>query len=95
MALKSQPVAIACQIAEGKAWVVLVIVFFDEQEAGGESVANFLAPRDALGRGETLVDEIESSEQQERLVRLLVWSAFLKRRGADIEVVEAFDGGGE
>ncbi len=28
-------------------------------------------------------------------MRLLVGSAFLKRRDADVEVVEAFDGGGE
>lgn len=34
-------------------------------------------------------------EEQERFVRFLVRSAFVKRRGADIEVVEAFDGGGE
>jgi hypothetical protein len=28
-------------------------------------------------------------------VRLLVWSAFRNGRGADVEVVEAFDGGVE
>jgi hypothetical protein len=70
-------------------------VFFDEQEAGGEAVAEFLTPRNALGSGEALVDEIEGGEQKERLVGLLVRSAFGKWRGADAEVVETFDGGGE
>ena len=70
-------------------------MFPNEQEAGGETVAEFLAPRDALGSGQALIDEIEGGEQQQGLVRSLVRRAFLKGRDADIEVVEAFDGGGE
>ena len=61
--------------------------------AGGESVAECLAPRDVLVSGEALVDEIECGEQEQRLVRSLVGRAFGERRGADIEVVETFDGG--
>ena len=38
------------------------------------------------------VDEIERGEEQQRLVRLLVGSAFLERSDADVEIVEAFDG---
>ena len=73
----------------------VVIVCFDQKNADCKSVADFAAPRDALGSGESLVDEIEGGEQQQGLVRSLVRRAFLKGRDADIEVVEAFDGGGE
>jgi hypothetical protein len=71
---------------------VLVVVFPDEEEAGGEAVAEFLAPRDAVGRSESLVDEVERGEQEERLVRTLVRAALLHRRGARVEVVKPVDG---
>ena len=93
--LEGLPEAIACQIPEWQIGVVLVVVFLDEQEAGGEAVAEFLAPWDVLGSCEAFVDEVEGGEQQQGLVGLLVRSAFLKRRDADIEIVESFDGGGE
>ena len=76
IALEDLPESVARQIAEGQVGVVLVVVFSDEQEAGGEAVAEFLTPRNALGSGEALVDEIEGGEQEERLVGLLVRSAF-------------------
>ena len=95
VAFKGLPETVACQIAEGQIGVVLVVVFLDEQEAGSEAVAELLAPRNPLGSGEALVDEIEGGEQEERLVGLLVGRAFGKRRDADVEVVETFDGGGE
>ena len=93
--LEGLPESIAGQIAERQIRVVLVVVFFDQKEAGGEAVADFLAPWDALGSGEAVVDEIEGGEQQKGLVGLLVRSAFLDESGADIQVVETFDSCGE
>jgi hypothetical protein len=55
------------------------------KESGGEAVAEFLAPWDALGSGQPLVDQIEGGEEEQRLVRSLVWLPFLHRRGADAE----------
>ena len=63
VAFEGLPESVARQIAEGQVGVVLVVVFSDEQEAGGESVAEFLAPRNAIGSGEALVDEIKGGEQ--------------------------------
>jgi hypothetical protein len=60
---EGQPEAITRQITEGQIRVVLVVVLLDEQEAGGEAVAEFLTPRNALGRGEPLVNEVEGGEQ--------------------------------
>jgi hypothetical protein len=42
--------------------------------------------------GEAFVEEVEDREQEQRLVGPFVRRAFLHRRGADIQVVEAFDG---
>jgi len=67
----------------------------DKEEAGGKAIAEFLTPWNVLGRGEALINKVEGGEQQQGLVWLLVRSSFLKRRNADIEIVEAFDGGGE
>jgi hypothetical protein len=72
---------------------VLVVEFADEKEARGEAVAEILTPRDALGRGESFVDEVESGEQEQRLVRTLVRTPLLHRCGAGMEVVEPFNGG--
>lgn len=69
---------------------VLVVVFPDQQEAGGKAVAERLGPWDVPGSGESLVDEVEYGEQQ-RFVRSLVRTSFLYRRGADVEVVEPFN----
>jgi hypothetical protein len=55
--------------------------------------AEILAPWNPLGSGKTFVDEIEGGEQEQGFVGLLVRSARLHRRDADLEVVEAFDGG--
>ena len=95
VALEYLPETVTCQIAEGQVRVVLVVVFFDEQESGEEAVAELLTPRNPLGSGQALVDEIEGGEEEQGLVRFLVRSPLLHRRGADAEVVEAFDGGGE
>ena len=67
-------------------------MFSNELEAGGESIAEFLTPWDAIGSGQAFVDQIEDHEEQQRLVRFLMRRAFLQRRGADVERVEAFDG---
>jgi len=93
--LKSLPESIARQKTEWEIGVVLVVVLADEEESSGEAVADFLAPWDALGTCKAFVNEIESGEQQQRLVWLLVWRAFFKGRDADVEVVETFDCGGE
>jgi len=92
---KGCPKPVAGEIAEGKVRVVLVVVLADEIEAGGEAVADSLAPRDVVGRGEPLVDEIEGGHEQQRLVRLFVRRAFLNRSGSDVQVVETFNGGGK
>lgn len=86
------PEALGLEIVE---WVfrrVLVVVFFDQKEAGSEAVAKFLTPRNPFGRGLAFVDEIQSGEQQQWLVRSLMRTPLLHRRGADVEVVEAVDG---
>ncbi len=93
--LEGLPESIARQIAEGQIGVVLVVVLSDQQEPGREAVAQGLAPRDMLGSGEPFVDQIEDGEQKQRLVRSLMRTPLLHRRGADVEVVEAFDGGGK
>ena len=89
------PKPVACEIAEGKVRVVLVVVIADEIEAGGEPVADCLAPWDMVGRGETLVDQIEGGHEQQWFVRLFMRRAFLDRSGSDVQVVETFDGGGK
>ena len=89
------PKPVAGEIAEGKVRVVLVVVLADDIEAGGEPVADGLAPRDVVGRGEPLVDEIEGGHEQQRFVRLFVRRAFLNRSGSDVQVVETFNGGGK
>ena len=45
-------------------------------------------------RGEAFVDEIERGPEQERLVWPVMRSPLRHRRGADLEIVEGFDGGG-
>ena len=67
----------------------------DEIEAGGEAIADGLAPRDVVWRGEPLVDQIEGGHEQQRLVRLFLRRAFLNRSGSDVQVVKTFDGGGK
>ncbi len=92
---KGCPKPVAGEIAEGKVRVVLVVVLADEIEAGGEPVANGLTPRDVIGRGEPLIDEIKGRHEQQRLVRLFVRRTLLNRSGSDVQVVETFNGGGE
>lgn len=57
-------------------------MFLKEQEAGGETIAEFLAPRDARGGREAIVDEIEGSQQKQQLVRPLVSSTLFQWRDA-------------
>ncbi len=88
------PESLGLQVVERVVRRVFVVVFPDDIETNSEAVADFLAPRDALGSGQTLVDEIECDKEQQGLVRSLV---ALPRHAddADIQVVEAFDSGGE
>ena len=86
------PETVSCQIAEGKIRVVLVVVFADEEKAGGKSVAELLAPRDSVGYGKPCVDQIEGGKEQQGLVWAFVWDSLLQWRGSDIEFVKAFDG---
>ena len=66
------PKPVSGEMAEGKIRIILVIVLADEIESGGESVAEFLTPRDVIGRGETFVDKIKGGHEQQRFVRLFV-----------------------
>lgn len=88
------PETLGLQIVERIVRRIFIVVFPDEIEAGCEAVTEFLAPRDSLGSGQPLVDEIEGGEQQQGLVRPLV-PLPTHADDADMEVVEAFDGGGE
>lgn len=88
------PETVFPQIQEGIFRSVFVIVFADEEETGGEAVAELLTPGYVFGCREAFVDQIEDREQQERFVR---WLVALARHAddADVEVVETFDGGVE
>ena len=93
--LQRFPEPVAGEVTEGQVGVVLVVVFPDDQETGGEPVAEFLAPRNAVRCGQSLVDQVKRRHQQQRFVRLFVRRSLLGRRGADVQVVESFNGGGE
>ena len=67
-------------------------MFPDEIETPAKSIPEFLAPWDMIRSGQSGVYEIESGEQQQRLVRPLVGVSLLHGSDADVEVVEAFDG---
>ncbi len=74
-----------------------VVVLADFEKAVGEAVEvsdghRHAATWDAVRSGLAFIDEIESGEQQQGLVRSLMWRAFLHRGDAGVEVVEAFDG---
>lgn len=56
-------------------------MFFDQQEAGGEAISEFLAPWNALGCGEALIDEIEDGKQEQWLVLFLLRGAVAVARG--------------
>lgn len=56
------PEALGLQVEEGVFRRVLVVVLADEQETGGETVAQVLAPRDAFRRGLAFIDEIERGQ---------------------------------
>ena len=66
-------------------------MFADGKEAGGEAVAQCLAPGDAVGAGISFLDKIQGGEG-ERFVGAFVRRAFLDRGGARVEVVKPFDG---
>ena len=71
---------------------VLVVVFADLEKPMGEAVAQILAPRDAVWRGFSFINEIERGEKQQRFVRSLMRRTLFDRCDAGMEVVEAFDG---
>lgn len=66
------PESIAGEVAEWQFGIVLIVVLADEEEAGGEAVAEFLAPRDVVRSGQAFIEEIQRGEEQERLVGPLV-----------------------
>ena len=90
-----RPNSIAGEITEWQIGVVLIVVLLDELEPGGEPVANFLAPWDAVRSRKALVDEIESRQEKQRFVRAFVGCAFQHRSGSDIQVIESFNGFGD
>lgn len=93
--LQRLPEPVAGEVAEGQVGVVLVVVFLDDQETGGEPVADFLAPGNVIRRGQALVDQVKRRHQQQRFVGLFVRRTLLNRRGANVQVVKSFDGGSE
>ena len=86
------PETVAGEVAEWQLGVVLVVVFADLEEAGGETISQRLAPRDAVRRGEAFIDQIEGGEQQQRFVRPFV-PLSTDTDDTHVEGVEAFDGG--
>lgn len=86
------PKTLGLQVEEGIFRRVLVVVFADEQEAGGKAVAEFAGPRNALGSRKAFVDQIQRGQQQQRLVRpLMRRTPIHHRRRADVEVVKPFN----
>ena len=71
---------------------VLVVVFADLEKSIGEAVTQILAPRDAVWRGFSFINEIERGEKQQRFVRSLMRRTLFDRCDTGMEVVEAFDG---
>ena len=61
---------------------VLVVVFPNANKARGESVAQFLAPRNAFGRGESFINEIKRRKNEQRLMRTLMRTPLRQRCGA-------------
>ena len=95
VSLERLPEAVPGEVAEWEVGIALVVVLPGDLEARLEAVAQLLAPRDVIGGGEPFVDQIEHREQEQRLVGPFVRRAFLHGRGADVQVVESFDGRGE
>ena len=79
-------------LAEGEAVGGAGVVFADLEKSIGEAVAQILAPRDAVWRGFSFINEIERGEKQQRFVRSLMRRTLFDRCDAGMEVVEAFDG---
>jgi hypothetical protein len=90
--LGRQPEAILAQVEERILRAVLIIMFPGDFEPCRESVPQFLAPRDPVGGGNSLIDKIKNREKKERFVWPLV--AFPSDADhSDVEVVKTFDGG--
>ena len=87
---KRQPEAVAGEVAERGFGGVVVVALADESQTPGKPVPQRLAPRNLVGCGEPLVEEIEDGEQEQRLVGALV-PIMARPDDADAEVVEALD----
>lgn len=87
-----QPEAILAQVEERILRTVLIIVFPDDFEPCRESVPQFPAPRDAVGCGNPVVDEVENREEEEWFVRSLM-TLSSDPDNSDVEGVKAFDSG--
>lgn len=85
------PKAILAQVEEWILRAVLIIVFPDDFEPRRESVPQFPAPRDAVGCGNPVVDEVENREEEEWFVRSLM-TLSSDPDNSDVEGVKVFDG---
>ena len=86
------PEAILAQVEEWVLRAVLIIMFPDDFEPCREPVPQLPAPRDAVGRGDSLVDQVKNRQEQERFMGPLM--TFVPNADhSDVEVVKTSDGG--
>ena len=90
--LGRQPETILAQVEEWILRAVLIIMFPDDFEPCRESIPQFPAPWDAVGRGNSVIDEVENREKQERFVRPLM-ALSRDADNSNVEGVKAFDSG--
>lgn len=86
-----QPESILAHVEEWILRAVLIIMFPDDFEPCREPVPQLPTPRDAVGRGDSLVDQVKNRQEQERFMGPLM--AFATNADhSDVEVVKTFDG---
>ena len=86
------PEALLAQVEERVLRAVLIIMFPDDFEPCRESVPQLSAPWDAVGGGNSFVNQVKNREEQERFMGPLMTFA-PNADHSDVEVVKTFDGG--
>lgn len=89
--IRGFPEAFASEVEKRVFWRILVVVGFDDFKARREAVAKLGAPWNSIGRGKALVDKVEHSEKEQRLVRPFM-PVVSSPDDAYVETVEALDG---